>query len=99
MIKALLQCLGVSSGPETLPPLLLSLRKLRSSYRMKYKLVQEKNCHQHGSLAWLANRFFGSKTAAPPHPAQITAGSVGLLRPLPANHGARLILGSTEFVR
>lgn len=55
-IKALLQCLGGSSGPETPLPLLLSSESYSGSCTMKFKLELEKNCHRHGSLAWLISK-------------------------------------------
>lgn len=55
-IKALLQRLGGSSGPETPLPLLLSSESYSGSCRMKFKLELEKNCHRHGSLAWLISK-------------------------------------------
>lgn len=58
-IKALLQCLGVSSQPETLLLLLLCSKSYSGSYTMKCKREGEgggRSCQQHVKLAWLISK-------------------------------------------
>lgn len=55
-IKALFRCLGVSRAPEIPLPLLFSSESYSGPCKMKFKLELEKNCHRHGSLAWLISK-------------------------------------------